>query len=133
MQQNGLTDLQKNLDKSNKFTISHGDGNVTYRKIRCPPVLHQYLLKFSEYDKECDVKQKFIKHSGHLFIADQELNQKLEDVCHFFPFKNLSYNPEIAKNLFTMYDDAAHGDLGWQSLDLHLTRKAKINISLLSP
>ena len=121
----------KNVDKINKITILPGDGDTTYRKIRCPPVLHQHLVKSFGGDKESDVDKMFIRQSGHLFIGDQELCLKLEDARHFFPFKNLSYNKEIINNLFSMYDDAVHENLDWQSLDLQLTRKAKINVSLL--
>lgn len=35
----------KNVDKMNKITILPGDGDTTYRKIRCPPVLHHHLVK----------------------------------------------------------------------------------------
>jgi len=123
----------KKMDKKKKFNIlaRNADGDVRYRKIRCPPVLHQYLLKSFEDDKAYEAKQTFVKQHGHLFITEQELNQKLENGGHFFPFKNLAYNQEIAKKMFEMFDDAAHQDLDWQSLDLHLTRKAKNNISSL--
>ncbi len=48
-----------------------------------------------------------------------------------FSHSRILYNQEIAKKMFEMFDDAAPQDFDWQALDLHLTRKAKNNISSL--
>jgi len=124
-----------NLDKTKKITVMEETKTRqrSYRKIRCPNVLYQHLLKYFESERLSDLKKSFIKQAGFTFMSKNDLCKKLKEPSYFFPFKNLEYDDQIVKNLFRMYDDAADNDelINWQTLDLHLTHKAQVNITLL--
>ena len=65
-------------------------------------------------------------------MSDNDLMNKMKDPGYFFPFKNLVYDKRIVNNLFRMYDDEADNEhVDWQSLNLHLTSKAQVNVTLL--
>jgi len=122
-----------NMDKFNKITVNKGKEETTYRKIRCPNVLHQQLVKNYETQRQYDLKKTFIKQAGFIFMSENDLMTKLKDPKYFFPFKELIYDKEAVKNLFRMYEDEADDDKDkdWQSLNLHLTSKAQVNVTLL--
>jgi hypothetical protein len=123
-----------NLDKTKKITVLTKQKDTTsYRKIRCPNVLHQQLIKNFETQRVSDLKKSFIKQESLCFMSENDLVNKMKEPSYFFPFKNLVYDDQIVKNLFRMYDDDADTDehVNWQSLDLHLTHKAQVNITLL--
>ena len=123
-----------NLDKSKKITVLTKQKDTTpYRKIRCPNVLYQLLIKNFETQRVSDLEKSFIKQEGLCFMSENDLINKMKEPRYFFPFKNLVYDDQIVKNLFRMYDDDADTDehVNWQSLDLHLTHKAQVNITLL--
>ena len=122
-----------NLDKFNKITVNKAQDETTYRKIRCPNVLHQQLEKNYETQRKSDLKKSFIKQAGFIFMPENDLINKMKNPKYFFPFTELVYDKNMVKNLFRMYEDEADDDKhkDWQSLSLHLTSKAQVNITLL--